>query len=73
MFSKDSSYLEVIDPPSFKKLGNIQLACQSLFGHHILNTLNKNSIILTDGISLYFLGKRIKITQSNEAPASKVE
>ena len=46
---KDPFNLDVISPEDFKKIGNIQLACKSLFGHSVLTTLNKNSILLTDG------------------------
>lgn len=71
--SKDPSSLDVYSALDFKKLGTVQLACKSLFGHNVLLTMNKNSILLTDGEHLYFLGKRIKITQNNILNKAKTE
>lgn len=62
--SKDSWVLEVIDPETFKKEGNIQLFCPSLYGQQSLINLNKNSPLLTDGNSLYVLGVRLKICKN---------
>jgi len=42
------------------------LKANGLFGHQSLVNLNRNSILLTDGQSLYFLGKQIKITKGLE-------
>jgi hypothetical protein len=66
IFSKDPSNLDVISPTDFKKIGNVQLACKSLFDHSTLIAINKNSILMTDGSNLYFLGKRIKIIQNSQ-------
>lgn len=49
MMSKDPSYLDVYSIEDFKKIGSVQLACKSLFGQHVLVTLNRNSILMTDG------------------------
>jgi hypothetical protein len=65
-FCKDPFILDVIDPQNFKNIGTVQLVCKSLFGHPTLNILNRNSILMTDGEHLYFLGKRIKIVKSNQ-------
>jgi hypothetical protein len=59
--SKDPWILDVINPFNFKREGNIELLCPSLFGIQSLININKNSPLLTDGQSLYYLGKCIKI------------
>lgn len=71
--TKDPSHLDVFSPEDFKKIGTVQLACKSLFGHTVLLTLNRNSVIMTDGEHLYFLGKRIKIVQNNQSVKAKTE
>jgi hypothetical protein len=71
--TKDPSNLDTYSPEDFKKVGSVQLACKSLFGHHVLLTLNRNSILMTDGEHLYFLGKRIKITQNSQLSKTKTE
>lgn len=71
--NKDPSSLDVYSSTDFKKLGTVQLASKSLFGHTVLINMNKNSILLTDGENLYFLGKRIKITQNNILSKVKTE
>jgi hypothetical protein len=71
--NKDPSNLDVYSPENFKKLSTVQLACKSLFGHNVLLTMNKNSILLTDGHHLYFLGKRIKIIQNNSVTKAKTD
>ena len=47
--SKDPWFLDVINPSTFVKEGNVQLFCPSLFGHQSLINLNKNCPLLTDG------------------------
>ena len=47
--TKDPSHLDVYSPEDFKKIGTVQLACKSLFGHTVLITLNRNSVLMTDG------------------------
>lgn len=64
--SRDPWLLEVYSPEAFKKEGNIQLFCPSLFGQQSLINLNKNTPILTDGNNLFYLGSRIKIEKSDQ-------
>lgn len=71
--AKDPSHLDVISTENFKKLGTVQLACKSLFGHTVLVALNRNSLIMTDGDHLYYLGKRIKIVENNQSTKVKAE
>ena len=61
--SKDPIHLEIINPDTFKTESSIELKCNALFGHQALINLNRNSILLTDGYKLYFLGKQLKITR----------
>lgn len=69
--SKDPWILEVLNPDNFKKEGNIQLFCPSLFGHQSLINLNKNTPILTDGNNLYYLGSRVKIEKVETAKVAE--
>jgi len=55
--------LDVIDPETFEKIGNVQLFCPSLYGHPSLANINKNGPLLTDGQSLFVLGNRVKISK----------
>lgn len=64
--AKDPSSLEVINPETFKSESIMELNCPALFGHQALVNLNRNSILLTDGQKLYFLGKQLKITRARD-------
>ena len=63
--------MDLISPETFKKIGNVQLFCPSLFGHQSLISINKNTPLLTDGKSLYLLGNRIKICKSQGSDQSE--
>ena len=63
--------MDVINPETFKKEGNVQLFCPSLFGHQSLININKNTPLLTNGNSLYILGNRIKICKSQGSDQSE--
>jgi hypothetical protein len=65
--SKDPWLLEVYSPDTLRKEGNVQLFCPSLFGLQSLINLNKNTPILTDGHSIYYLGSRIKIEKCEQS------
>lgn len=69
--SKDAWFLDVLDPDTFKKIGNVQLFCPSLFGHPSLVNINKNGPLLTDGQNLYFLGNRVKICKIQGSDADQ--
>lgn len=56
---KEAKNLDIIDPETFKTEGSIQLHCPALFGHQIVQNINKNSPLLTDGEHLYIVGKRL--------------
>jgi hypothetical protein len=47
--SKEMKNIDIIDPETFKIESSIQLHCPSLFGHQIIQNINKNDPILTDG------------------------
>lgn len=66
--SKEAKNLDVIDPETFKTEGSIQLHCPSLFGHQIVQNINKNSPLLTDGQHLYIVGKRLTTEKLPEPP-----
>lgn len=58
--------LEVINPDTLEKEGNVQIFCPSLFGQQSLINLNKNCPIMTDGERLYYLANRIKICKTED-------
>ena len=64
--SRDPSIIEVINPDTFKSETTIEFKCNGLFGHQSLVNINRNSILLTDGDSLYFLGKQLKIVKGED-------
>ena len=71
--SKDPIMIDVISPETFKVEESIELKCNPLFGHQALMNLNRNSILLTDGHKLYFLGKQLKITKGAESDKKQEE
>lgn len=64
--SKDPWLLEVFNPNTLMKEGSVQLFCPSLFGLQSLINLNKNTPLLTDGNSIFYLGCRIKIEKCEQ-------
>ena len=66
--SKEAKNLDIIDPETFKTEGSIQLHCPSLFGHQIVQNINKNNPLLTDGQYLYIVGKRLTTEKLPDPP-----
>lgn len=63
--SRDPFSIEIINPETFKTEGLVELKANGLFGHQSLININRNSILLTDGQGLYFLGRQIKISKGS--------
>jgi hypothetical protein len=66
--SKESRNLDIIDPETFKIEGCLQLHCPALFGHVIVQNINKNNPLLSDGEHLYIIGKRLTTEKLPDPP-----